>query len=53
MLRLAPSPEPRISFASAVRHLLRAVRRLLIDALRLGAALGLLYIVAVLLGVFR
>jgi hypothetical protein len=53
MLRLAPAPEPRISFASAVRTLTQAIWRLLIDTVRLGLALGLLYLLAVALGVLR
>jgi hypothetical protein len=53
MLHLTPAQEPRISLASVVRHLLRAARQLLIDALRLGASLALLYLTAVALGLLR
>jgi ABC-type anion transport system duplicated permease subunit len=46
-------PEPGTSVAAVVRQLGRLLWQLLKDLLRLGAVLALLYLLAVLLGVFR
>ena len=53
MLRLAPTSPPPVTLGSLLRELLHTIHRLLIDTIRLGLSLGLLYLLAVALGVFR